>query len=295
MAATDTTVLLLGETGVGKELIAEAIHRDSARAKKPFIRVNCAALPSTLIESEFFGHEPGAYTDAASLRRGRFELADGGTILLDEICEVPPETQAKLLRVIQEGQFERLGGSETLTVDVRIIAATNREVKDEVAAGRFRADLYYRLSVFPITVPPLRSRRGDVPLLVKHYVPLVAAKTGQAVDEVQPAVMESLSAYEWPGNVRELHNILEQAVITSRDRVLRLPEGFGDGSKEAFAPLTDEWPSLEGMERKYIERVLEKSRGRIEGADGAAAILGFKPSTLRSRVQKLGLDLKLFR
>lgn len=295
VAATDTTVLLLGETGVGKELIAEAVHRDSARAKKPFIRVNCAALPSTLIESEFFGHEPGAYTDAAGLRRGRFELADGGTILLDEICEIPPETQAKLLRVIQEGQFERLGGSETFTVDVRIIAATNRDMKEEVTAGRFRADLYYRLSVFPITVPPLRSRQGDVSLLVKHYVPLIAAKAGRVVDHISPAVMKMLSSYEWPGNVRELHNILEQAVITSRDNLLRLPEGFGDGSGKVSAPLSDEWLSLEGMERKYIEKVLEKSRGRIEGAEGAAAILGLKPSTLRSRVQKLGLDIKQFR
>jgi len=295
VAATDTTVLLLGETGVGKELIAEAIHRDSARAAKPFIKVNCAALPPTLIESEFFGHEPGAFTDARNLRLGRFELADGGTILLDEICEIPPETQAKLLRVIQDGQFERLGGTETLAVDTRIIAATNREMQEEVAAGRFRTDLYYRLSVFPITVPPLRIRREDIPLLVKHFVPLIAARAGRTVDQVPHAVMKKLSSYEWPGNVRELQNILEQAVITSRDNVLRLPESFGDGSGKASLPLPGQWLSLEETERKYIENVLEKSRGRIEGSDGAAAILGLKPSTLRSRLQKLGLNLKQFR
>ena len=180
-------------------------------------------------------------------------------------------------------------------MDVRVIAATNREVKDEVAAGRFRADLYYRLSVFPLTVPPLRSRRVDIPLLVNHYVPLVAARTGRVVDQVAPAFMERLSSYEWPGNVRELHNVLERAVITSPDNVLRIPEGFGDESGRSPDPPSGEWPSLEGMERKYIEKVLEKSRGRIEGSDGASAVLGLKPSTLRSKVQKLGLDLKLFR
>jgi formate hydrogenlyase transcriptional activator len=295
VAPIDTTVLVLGETGVGKELIAAAIHRNSGRAKKPFIRVNCAALSPTLIESEFFGHEPGAFTDARSLRRGRFELADGGTILLDEICEIPPETQAKLLRVIQEGQFERLGGTKTLSVDVRIIAATNRDMQEEIGAGRFRTDLYYRLSVFPVTVPPLRSRREDIPLLVRHYVPLIAAKTGKVVDEIPSAVMERLCAYEWPGNVRELRNILEQAVITSRDNVLRLPEGFGDGSGKGGPAQPDQWTSLEEVERKYIEAVLSKSRGHIEGSDGAAVILGLNPSTLRSRLQKLGINLKQFR
>jgi transcriptional regulator with GAF, ATPase, and Fis domain len=295
VAGTDTTVLLLGETGVGKELVAEAICRDSARAKRPFIKVNCAALSPTLIESEFFGHEPGAFTDARTLRRGRFELADGGTILLDEICEIPPETQAKLLRVIQEGQFERLGGTKTLTVDVRIIAATNREMEKEISSRRFRADLFYRLSVFPITVPPLRSRRGDIELLVRHYIPLIAAKVGRRVDEVPPAVMRQLSSYDWPGNVRELRNVLEQSVITSTDSVLRLPEGFGDGSGKAVSPSPYQWLRLEDMERRYIEKVLEKCEGRIEGADGSAVILGLKPSTLRSRLQKLGLDLKQYR
>jgi transcriptional regulator with GAF, ATPase, and Fis domain len=295
VAGTETTVLLLGETGVGKELIAEAIHRDSARAEKPFVKVNCAALSPTLIESEFFGHEAGAFTDARRLRRGRFELADSGTILLDEICEIPPEIQAKLLRVIQEGQFERLGGTKTLTVDLRIIAATNRDMKEEISAGRFRADLYYRLSVFPVTVPPLRSRREDIPLMVRHHVPRIAAKTGRTVDEIPPSVMARLCAYEWPGNVRELHNIIEQSIITSRDNVLRLPEGFGDGTGEAEPPRRDEWPSLEEVERKYIEDVLRRRQGHIEGADGAAVILGLKPSTLRSRLQKLGINLKKFR
>jgi PAS domain S-box-containing protein len=295
VASTDTTVLILGETGVGKELISEAIHRDSARSTKPFIKVNCAALPATLIESELFGHEPGAFTDARTLRLGRFELADGGTILLDEVCEIPPETQAKLLRVIQEGQFERLGGTETLSVDVRVIAATNRDMKEEIGAGRFRTDLYYRLSVFPVTVPPLRSRREDIPLIVRHSVPLIAAKTGKVVDEVPPAVMERLCSYEWPGNVRELNNILEQSVITSTDNVLRLPEGFGDGPGKAELPQPEEWPSLEEVERKYIENVLGMKRGHVEGAAGAAVILGLKPSTLRSRLQKLGINLKKFR
>ena len=224
VAKTDATVLLQGETGVGKELIARAIHEKSSRSNGPYVKVNCATLPEALVESELFGHEKGAFTGADRQRKGRFELADGGTILLDEVGELPLGTQAKLLRVLQEGEFERVGGSTTIKVNVRVIAATNRKLHDEVSAGRFRQDLFYRLNVYPITIPPLRQRREDIPLLVSHYARQIGERLGKSISEVPAQVMREFTEYNWPGNIRELQNVIERAVIVSSDGVLRLPE-----------------------------------------------------------------------
>jgi PAS domain S-box-containing protein len=292
VAETDTTVLIQGETGVGKELVARAIHRTSKRAEKPFIKMNCAALPASLAEAELFGNEAGAFTGADRLRRGRFELADGGTIFLDEVSELPLDVQSKLLRVLQDGQFERIGSSRSLTADVRVIAATNRNLSEEVAEGRFRPDLFYRLNVYPITVPPLRNRRKDIPLLVNHFVPQIAARIGKSVDQIPPHVLEKLTAYEWPGNVRELANILERAVITSPDSVIRLPEEIVQkpipkGNKtDGATRLVD----LQSVERQHILSVLNAVNWRISGPKGAAKILGLNPSTLRFRMKKLGIE-----
>jgi PAS domain S-box-containing protein len=290
VAGTDATVLIQGETGVGKELISWATHQSSGRSEKPFIKVNCAALPTNLVESELFGHEKGAFTGAHRLHKGRFELADGGTLFLDEVSELPPEAQAKLLRALQDGEFERVGGSQTLRSDVRVIAATNRNLDDEVAAGRFRADLFYRLNVYPITVPPLRNRKEDIPLLVNHFVPQIGSRIGKKIDQVPPHVMEQLVAYEWPGNVRELKNVLERAVITSRGSVLLLPDVIGGAMvrKTEIVPETG-FRTLEAMDRQHILSVLHETDGRISGPNGAAKILGLKPSTLRSRMKKLGI------
>lgn len=291
VAQTDATVLVQGETGVGKELVARAIHRTGGRMEKPFVTVNCAALPTGLVESELFGHEAGAFTGAGAQRKGRFELADGGTVFLDEISEMPLDVQAKLLRVLQEGQFERVGSSRSLKVDARVIAATNRNLAEEVAEGRFRPDLYYRLNVYPITVPPLRARREDVPLLVQHFVPLIAARTGKTVDQVPPHVMESLKSHDWPGNVRELVNLLERVVITSSDSVIRLPEEIADKSNPVLksAQAQDGPADLDSVERNHIIVVLNTVDWRISGPKGAAKILGLNPSTLRFRMKKLGI------
>jgi PAS domain S-box-containing protein len=290
VAETDATVLIQGETGVGKELVARAIHQSSGRADRPFVRVNCAALPMNLVESELFGHEKGAFTGADQLRKGRFELADRGTLLLDEISELPLETQAKLLRVLQEGQFERVGGSHTLSVDVRIIATTNRKLKDEILEGRFRSDLFYRLNVYPITVPPLRSRLEDIPLLVQYLVTQIAGEMGKKIDQVPPYVMTRLGQYDWPGNVRELRNVLEQAVIHSSDHVLQLPKGFAATSyKGVSANPANGFDSLEVVEKQHILKALEATGWRISGPKGAATILGINPSTLRFRMKKLGI------
>ena len=289
VADTDATVLVQGETGVGKELISRAIHRFSNRSEKSFIKVNCSALPPNLVESELFGHEEGAFTGATRLRKGRFELADGGSLFMDEVSELPPEVQAKLLRVLQDGEFERVGSSQTLTSDVRVIAATNRNLSEEVAAGRFRADLFYRLNVYPITVPPLRNRRGDIPLLVQHFVSEIAARVGKTIDQISPHVMEQLTAYDWPGNVRELKNVLERSVITSQDTVLRLPQALQDDALHPSSDSVDSWESLDEVQRRYVLKVLQKTKGQIEGPGGAAEILQLKPSTLRSRLQKLGI------
>ena len=291
VAETDATVLIQGETGVGKELIAGAIHRASQRAARPYIQVNCASLAPNLIESELFGHEAGAFTGAKRMRKGRFEMADGGTLLLDEISELPLELQAKLLRVLQEGQFERVGGNSTHRVDVRVIATTNRVLQDEVEKGSFRADLFYRLKVYPITVPPLRKHREDIELLVWHFLEEINSRVGRNIEKIPQSVMQSLAVMDYPGNVRELKNLLEHAVITSENGILRLPETISrDSIPETNASNADSPISLDDAQRLHITHVLDHTDGRIEGPDGAAEILGLKPSTLRHRIKKLGIQ-----
>jgi DNA-binding NtrC family response regulator len=294
VAATDSTVLVLGETGTGKELVARSIHDASARREGSLVKVNCAALPRELIESELFGHEKGAFTGAMQQRRGRFELADGGTLFLDEIGELSLEAQAKLLRVLQEGEFERVGGTRTLRTDVRLIAATNRDLRERVGQGTFRADLYYRLNVFPLTVPPLRERRDDIPALVERFLAESARKLGKRLDGVTAAFMEQAMAHEWPGNVRELQNAVERAAILSRGALLEAFEPL-----ESTAPVRPEAPAgkptnaavrtLLDVEREHIRLVLECTRWVIEGERGAALALGINPSTLRARMRKLGI------
>lgn len=286
VASTDSTVLITGETGTGKELVARAIHGASSRKDRPLIKVNCAALAASLIESELFGHEKGAFTGAAARKLGRFELANGGTIFLDEIGELPPELQVKLLRVIQEGEFERVGGTKTITADVRIIAATNRNLKLEVEKGTFREDLWYRLNVFPITVPPLRQRREDIPPLVEHFIQKSAKKFGKTITSVSPRAMQSLQAHTWPGNIRELANVIERAVIHTRGSVLHFVDRFEPTPEDPSSSPK----SLEEIEREYISRTLESTGWRIEGPFGAAKILGLNPSTLRTRMLKLGIQ-----
>ena len=285
VAPTDSTVLILGDTGTGKELVARAIHEGSARKDRPLIRVNCAALSPTLIESELFGHEKGAFTGAGVRKLGRFELANGGTIFLDEIGELPLELQVKLLRVIQEGEFERLGGTKTIKVDVRIIAATNRNLKAEVDKETFRQDLWYRLNVFPITVPPLKQRKEDIPLLVDHFVAKWSKKFGKTITSVSANSMRRLQEHSWPGNVRELANVVERAIIHSQGAVLNVVDRFEQVPEDA----PSEGKSLEEMEREHIIRTLDKTGWRIEGPNGAAKILGLNPSTLRTRMTKLNI------
>ncbi len=288
VAGTDSTVLIQGETGTGKELIARYVHRHSPRAGNAFIKLNCAALQPTLVESELFGHDKGAFTGATEKRKGRFELADGGTIFLDEVSEVPLELQAKLLRVLQEGQFERIGGAETRKVDVRVIAATNRRLNEAVAGGKFRADLFYRLNVYPITVPPLRARPEDIPTLVNHFSSRSAARMGKKNETIPAATMEALIACDWPGNVRELRNVIERAIITSGGPALRLPETLEAASTQPAPSLeTPRFDSLAAVERRHIARVLQATGWRISGARGAAAVLGLNPPTLRYRIKKL--------
>jgi len=286
-APADTTVLIQGETGSGKELVAESLHRQGRRAERPLIKVNCAALPPSLAESELFGHEKGAFTGAQGQRKGRFELADQGTLFLDEVGELPLELQAKLLRVLQDGEFQRVGGSRTLKVDVRLIAATNRDLSKEVQAGRFREDLWYRLNVFPISVPPLRDRREDIPLLARHFLDRLCEKVRRPSLELPMGVVQALQAHAWPGNIRELQNVIEQAVLISDGPVLRLPGPLA-GAPTGGGP--GRLISLEALERTHILEILAHCQGRVEGPQGAAAILGLKPSTLRSRMQKLGVD-----
>ena len=291
VAPTDASVLLLGETGTGKGLAARAIHRLSTRRHAPFISVDCTSLPATLIESELFGREKGAFTDARSTQPGRFELAHRGTIFLDEIGELPSEAQAKLLRILQYAECERLGSPRTIRVDVRIIAATNRNLIEEVRAGRFRRDLYYRLNVFPITMPPLRERQSDIPLLVHHLVASLAEKHRSSVATIAPPALEVLMAYDWPGNVRELENVLERAIITSSGPTLHLLEPLASERLDAVTAA----PSLMlvDVERAHVLRVLYATGWRIEGPSGAARALGLKPSTLRSRMRKLGIRRSL--
>ena len=289
VASTEATVLILGETGTGKELIARAVHTISLRQSRPLVKVNCAALPENLIESELFGHEKGAFTGALSRRVGRFELADQGTIFLDEIGDLPLELQAKLLRVLQEGEIERLGGTETIQVDVRVIAATNRDIASASKVGEFREDLFYRLNVFPIALPPLRERSEDIPLLVRHFAKKIRAKIGKKVSTIPQAVMTKLQAYDYPGNIRELENIVERAMIVANDQTLQLDQSLElrlAGPAAAANP--DE--TLEGVERRHIETVLDAVNWRIEGPKGAALRLGLNPNTLRSRMRRLGIE-----
>lgn len=299
VADTDATVLILGETGTGKELIARAIHTASRRRDKPLIKVNCAAIPATLIESEFFGHEQGAFTGATKRREGRFALADGGTIFLDEIGEIPLDLQVKLLRILQEGEFEPLGSSQTKKVDVRVIAATNRNLRKEVQDGKFREDLYYRLNVFPIEVPPLRERGDDVISLASAFAQKFAQRMGRTIEPLSEECIRRLKAYDWPGNVRELQNVIERAVITSRGGRLNLdralPEITRDTTTELTIP-TEETSTrilkaqeLEELERKNLINALESVGWKISGENGAARLLGMNPSTLSSRMKALGV------
>ncbi len=292
VARTDSTVLIQGETGTGKELVARAIHEQSARCDRPLVKVNCAALPRELVESELFGHEKGAFTGATQQRRGRFELADGGTLFLDEVGDLPLEAQAKLLRVLQEREFERLGGAQSLRVDVRLIAATNRDLGSRVAGGEFRSDLYYRLNVFPISVPPLRERRDDISRLLAHFANKVARKLGRTCDGVSPALVERASAYHWPGNVRELENLVERAMIVSGGGTLDDSPVFHFAPVPAHADAAGDRAaatSLQDVERAHILRILAATHGVIEGESGAARSLGLKPSTLRARLRKLAI------
>jgi formate hydrogenlyase transcriptional activator len=285
VAPTNTTVLILGETGTGKELIAAAIHNMSPRTDRPLITVNCAALPANLMESELFGREKGAFTGADTRQVGRFEIAHGSTLCLDEIGELPLEVQAKLLRVIQHNEFERLGSSHTIKVDVRIVATTNRNLEEEVRKGRFRQDLYYRLNIFPITVPPLRQRKEDIPLLVQAFIEQYSRRLGKQITSIQKETMQALQDYPWPGNVRELESVIERAVILCPGPVLQL----ADELENLSLPLSSTVRTLEEMERNQILKTLSETRWRIEGKDGAAAILGLPPSTLRARMHKLGI------
>ncbi len=285
VAPTNATILILGETGTGKELIAAAIHSMSPRKERPLFTVNCAALPANLIESELFGREKGAFTGADSRRIGRFEVANGSTLCLDEIGELPLELQAKLLRVIQHHEFERLGSSQTIKIDVRIIATTNRDLEEEVRQGRFRQDLFYRLNVFPITVPPLRQRRDDIPLMVGSFMERFSRKLGKSITSIARETMKTLQDYPWPGNVRELESIIERAVILSPGSALQLVDKLTISSP----PISSAVRTLEETERNQILKILAETGWRIEGNDGAATILGIHASTLRARMHKLGI------
>ena len=286
VACTESTVLVLGETGTGKELVAYAIHNMSPRRERVLVKVNCGSLPSTLIESELFGRERGAFTGAISRLVGRFEVADGSTIFLDEIGELSLEVQSKLLRVLENGEFERLGSTRTIKADVRIIAATNRDLPGAVRNGGFREDLYYRLNVFPISVPPLRDRREDIPKLVWHFVREFEKRMGRIIEKIPEQSMRALQGYPWPGNVRELRNVVERAMILVQGPTLRLELEEGKG------PVTDEVRTLEEIEKRHIIDVMEETGWRVRGKDGAAEILGLKPTTLESRMQKLGMKRK---
>jgi transcriptional regulator with GAF, ATPase, and Fis domain len=296
VAKTDSTVLLLGETGTGKDLIATAIHRGSRRAERPLVRVNCAALPATLIESELFGHEKGAFTGALTRRPGRFELADGGTIVLDEIGELPLGLQGSLLRVLQTGEFERLGGSHTRRTDTRVIASTNRDLAAMAEKGTFRADLFYRLTVFPITVPPLRERKEDIPLLAAYFVEKLHARLGREVTRIPAHSIAGLVAYDWPGNVRELENVVERSMILSPGPELEvdgIPPRTPVDRATAVGTATSATvllPTLAEVERDHIRAVCERCGWKINGRDGAAEILDINPNTLRSRMKKLGIE-----
>jgi transcriptional regulator with GAF, ATPase, and Fis domain len=283
VAPTDASVLIEGETGTGKDLVAKAIHKGSKRSNKPFIKVNCASIPENLIESELFGHEKGAFTGAVEKRIGRFELANGGTIFLDEIGELPLNLQPKLLNILQQGEFERIGSSKTIKTDVRIIAATNKVLKNEIYKGRFRNDLYYRLNVFPISVAPLRERKSDIVPLAENFVKIYSEKFNKQVNTISKKSLNLLLEYSWPGNIRELENVIERAVITSESNELNLESLITSDSS------SDNFSTLEELEKNHIIQALEKTSWKISGTGGAAAILNINPETLRSRMRKLGI------
>ncbi|HEY1189291.1 MAG TPA: sigma 54-interacting transcriptional regulator [Gemmata sp.] len=290
VAGTDSTVLITGETGTGKELIARAVHSAGPRKGKPLIKLNCAALPTGLVESELFGHEKGAFTGATARKPGRFELADGGTLFLDEVGELSLETQAKLLRVLQEREFERVGGTVPVRVDVRVIAATNRDLAALAKEGKFREDLFYRLNVFPVRLPPLRERKDDIPLLVRFFVKKFSARLAKRIDAIGSDTVGLLTAYPWPGNIRELENVIERAVILADGPELEIdPEILPIASGPADAPTVGGGQSLQAVEREHIRGVLEQTGWVIEGASGAAKVLAMHPNTLRSRLKKLGI------
>ena len=287
VAPTDSTVLVQGETGTGKELIARAIHNLSSRCGRPFIKLNCAAIPFDLLESELFGHEKGAFTGAIAQKIGRFELADKGTLFLDEVGDIPLALQPKLLRVLQEQEFERLGSGRTHQVDVRLVAATHRNLVEMVKRNEFRSDLYYRLNVFPVPLPPLRARREDIPALVEHFMEIYAHRMGRQIDQISPETMSELTSYPWPGNIRELQNFIERSVILTSGNVLESPLASLRNAAEAqsLGPIT-----MEDAERDHIRKTLEQTRWVVSGPNGAAARLGIKRSTLYFRMQKLGIS-----
>jgi formate hydrogenlyase transcriptional activator len=290
VAPTDVTVLVTGETGTGKELIARAIHRRSRRAQRPLVAINVGAVPDALVATELFGHEPGAFTGAVQRRAGRFEMADHGTLFLDEIGELSPEMQVSLLRVLQEGEFERLGGTQTRHVDVRTVAATNRDLQAEVGRGRFRADLFYRLSVFPIHLPPLRERAEDIPGLALHFLREVGGRLGRDFVGIDPASMTRLQAFSWPGNVREMENVIEHSAILCDEEQLHVPPSL---LVERPAPASRSGPldaTLKRNEQELIQNALQAAHGRVSGPSGAAARLGLPASTLESKIRKLRID-----
>jgi formate hydrogenlyase transcriptional activator len=287
VAPTDSTVLIQGETGTGKELIARAIHNLSARCGRPFIKLNCAAIPFDLLESELLGHEKGAFTGAIAQKIGRFELADKGTLFLDEVGDIPPALQPKLLRILQEQEFERLGGTRTLQVDVRLVAATNRDLVEMVKENEFRSDLYYRLNVFPIPLPPLRERREDIPALVEHFVEIYARRMNKQIEHISSETMSALVSYQWPGNIRELQNFIERSAILTSGNVLHPPLA---SLQRAVETEPSEPTTLEEAERSHIRKILEQARWVVSGPNGAAARLGIKRSTLYFRMQKLGIS-----
>src|SRR6202167_5091144 len=290
VAPTDSTVLLQRESGRGRELIARSIHNISSRCGRPYIKLNCAAIPFDLLESELFGHEKGAFTGAIAQKIGRFEMADKGTLFLDEVGDIPLALQSKLLRVLQEQEFERLGSTRTHQVNVRLLAATNRDLAEMVKRGAFRSDLYYRLNVFPITLPPLRARREDIPDLVRHFVAIYGRRMGKQIDRVPAEAVSAFTSYEWPGNIRELQNFIERSVILSDGTVLCPPLAELKRSTTAASPESPATTTLQDAERTHILKILQQPRGVVSGPSGAAARLGMKRSTLYFRMQKLGIS-----
>jgi formate hydrogenlyase transcriptional activator len=298
VAPTDTTVVIQGETGTGKELIARAVHKRSRRSGRTFVSVNCAALAPSLISSELFGHEKGAFTGAMQRQLGRFELADGGTIFLDEVGELPPDTQVALLRVLQEREFERVGGAQSIHVDVRVIAATNRDLEGATASGTFRQDLFYRLNVFPIEVPPLRERKDDILMLVEYFVQRYASRSDKNIRSIDKKTLELLVSYEWPGNIRELQNIIERSVIMSSGDVFSLDESWlpkESSQRASRIQAPQPFTNAPRIEREIIEAALTESRGRVYGSSGAAAKLRIPTTTLDSRIKALKIDKSRFK